>query len=170
MTKTPTQRVDAPPGPPRSQHAFTPEFLLRLLRPGSAQTSVVTSPDTLSAAFIIDAVQTAAKSDPPIDRVGRREVLNDVTGRELKVFSKSPCPPSARNPSDNYASGRTSAARNLNNAADCDRDGVETHPPIDRAGRFEVLNDVTGRQLRVFRKLPCPPRARNPAPASYDGT
>jgi len=168
MTGTPTQRFDAPTEHPRSQHALAPEFLLRLLRPGSAQTIVVTSPDTLSAAFIIDAVQTAAKSGPPIDRVGRREELNDVTGRELKVFRKSPCPPSARNPSDNYASDPTSAAECSDNVAGLELDGVETHPPIDRVSRFEELNDVTGRELRVFRKSPRPPRARNSAPASDD--
>ena len=34
--------------------------------------------------------------NPPIDRVGRRKLLNDVTGRELRVFCKSPCPPRSR--------------------------------------------------------------------------
>jgi len=34
-------------------------------------------------------------------------------------------------------------------------------PSIDRAGRFESLNDVKGRELRVFRKSPCPPRSRS---------
>jgi hypothetical protein len=170
MTDTVAQRFDAPTELPRSQHAFTPESLPRLPRPGCAQKIVVTSPDTLSAAFIIDAVQTAAKSEPAIDRVGRLEVLNDATDRKLKVFRKSPRPPRARNLSDNYASDRTSAAECSDNAADRVRDVVETDPPIDRVGRLEVLNDVTGRELRVFRKSPCPPRARNSAPASYDDT
>jgi hypothetical protein len=36
-------------------------------------------------------------------------------------------------------------------------------PPVGRVGRFErfeLLNDVTGRTSRVFRKSPCPPRVR----------
>jgi hypothetical protein len=41
-------------------------------------------------------------------------------------------------------------------------------PPIDRVGRLEVLNDVSGRKLRVFRKSPCPPRRRNCSHASDD--
>jgi hypothetical protein len=34
-------------------------------------------------------------------------------------------------------------------------------PPVERVGRFESLNDVQGRELRVFRKSPCPPRSRS---------
>jgi hypothetical protein len=161
MTHTPAQQLDAPTEPPRSQHAFAPEFLLRLLRLGSAQTIVVTSPDNLSATFIVDAVQTAAKSSPAIDRVGRHEELNDMTGRKLKVFRKSPRPPRARTPPDNFAADGVCAARKLKNAVGHEQDGVKTDPPIDRVGRFEVPNDMTGRELRVFRKSPHPPRARN---------
>jgi len=40
---------------------------------------------------------------------------------------------------------------------------VGSQPPIDRVGRFESLNDVTGRELRVFRKSPCPPRSSGSA-------
>ena len=40
---------------------------------------------------------------------------------------------------------------------------VGAQPPIDRVGRFESLNDVTGRALRVFRKSPCPPRSSRSA-------
>ena len=40
-----------------------------------------------------------SSSDPPIDRVGRREVLNDASGREARVFIKSPCLPRRRNTS-----------------------------------------------------------------------
>ena len=58
MADTPTQGLDATTELPRSQHAFAPEFLLRLLRPGSAQT---TSPDTLSTTFIVNTVQTVAR-------------------------------------------------------------------------------------------------------------
>ena len=39
-------------------------------------------------------------------------------------------------------------------------DHVSANPPIDRVGRLEELNDVTGRELRSFRKSPCPPRGR----------
>ncbi|KAJ1481117.1 hypothetical protein T484DRAFT_1748321 [Baffinella frigidus] len=88
-------------------------------------------------------------------RVGRFEVLNDVSGRALRAFRKSPCPPRGR---------ATSPASD---------DGTSG----DRVGRFELLNDVSGRELlndvsgralRLFRKSPCPPRARNLAPASDD--
>jgi len=195
MTNTPTQGLDAPTELPRSQHAFAPEFLLRLLKPGSAQTIVVTSPDTLSATFIIDTIQTVArhakatryygekrcaasaypgtrdKARAPIDRVGRLEMLNDTTGRELKIFRKSPCPSRARSSSpasDDDASGGACAAECSNDVSGRELDGVETDPPIDRAGRFEALNDATGRKLRVFRNSPRPPRARNSSPASDD--
>jgi len=40
---------------------------------------------------------------------------------------------------------------------------VGSHPPMDRVRRFESLNDVTGRALRVYRKSPCPPRSSRSA-------
>jgi hypothetical protein len=40
---------------------------------------------------------------------------------------------------------------------------VGPKPPIDRVGRLELLNDVTGRELRVFRKSPRPPRSSRSA-------
>ena len=195
MTDTSTQGLDAPTELPRSQHAFAPEFLLGLLKPGSAQTIVATSPDNLSATFIINTVQTAARqakatrhhgekrcaasahpgtrdeARTPIDRVGRFEMLNDVTGRELKVFRKSPCPSRARRSSpasDEDASVGVCAAECSTDAPGRKLDGVETDSPIDRLGRFEALNDATGRKLRVFRNSPRPPRARNSSPASDD--
>jgi len=181
MTGTPTQGRDAPTELPRSQHAFAPELLLRLLRPGPAQTSFVTSPDTLSPTIINTAQILARHAKATTDRLGRLEMLNDVTGRELKVFRKSPCPPRARNSSpassDEASDGACASklpwreagpANHHDDKVDSDRelDGVETDAPIDRAGRFEALNDGMGRTLRVFRKSPCPPRARNPPRAS----
>jgi hypothetical protein len=32
-------------------------------------------------------------TNPPVDRVGRLELLNDGTARPLRVYRKSPCPP-----------------------------------------------------------------------------
>ena len=46
------------------------------------------------------------------------------------------------------------------------QDRVSANPPIDRVSRFEELNDVTGRELRTFRKSPCPPRGRS-SPAHH---
>ena len=43
------------------------------------------------------------------------------------------------------------------------RGRVGQQPPIDQVGRRELINDVTGRELRVFRKSPCPHRSRRSA-------
>jgi len=98
---------------------------------------------------------------PPIDRVGRFEALNDVAGRKPRVFRKSPCPPRARNFSP--ASGDDD--KDFHQASYSVND---SHPRFERVGRFESLNDVAGRQPRVFRKSPCPPLARISSPASGD--
>jgi len=105
-------------------------------------------------------------SEPPTEQVGQFELLNDVAGRELRVFRSSPRPPPAR---------RSSPASD-DNASDDDKDvhhkasySVDhSHPPFERVGRFELLNDVASRQPRVFRKSPCPPLARISSPASDD--
>ena len=196
-----------------TEPAPTPEFL-RLLR-------CLTSPACLEE-------QGRLHTNPSSDRVGRFELLNDVTGREARVFRKSPCPPHGRRSSinarshtpmlisadfieesklrsgahhppashDEFLARRQRAPRvmpletkltssfevlntpNVNpepaekewNASSprCStgRGRVATHPPIDRVGRLESLNDVTGRKLRVFRKSPCPPRSSRSAPPS----
>jgi hypothetical protein len=71
---------------------------------------------TQSSARGFDGWRAHLTSDPPINRVvqhdflndesgrkpregRRREALNDVTGRKMKAFPKSPCPPRARSSS-----------------------------------------------------------------------
>ena len=113
----------------------------------------------------LDTFARRFNSEPPIERVGRFELLNDVAGRELRVFRNSPSPPQAR-----------SCATASNDAADDDTDFHhkssysvnDLHPPFERVGRFELLNDVAGRQPRVLRKSPRPPLARISSPASGD--
>ena len=41
-----------------------------------------------------------------------------------------------------------------------DHGHLSSLPPINRANRCELLNDVSCRESRVFRSLPCPPRGR----------
>ncbi|KAJ1464415.1 hypothetical protein T484DRAFT_1922970 [Baffinella frigidus] len=84
----------------------------------------------------------------PIDRFDRVELLNDVTGRELRVFRNSPFPPRASSPASD---DETSSSVSDDDTAD---------RPFARGRRFVLINDVAG---RVFRKSPCPPRARSPA-------
>ena len=115
----------------------------------------------------LDTFARRFNSELPIERVGRFELLNDVAGRELRVFRKSPRPPRAR----------ISSPGSDDDAADDDKDlhhessysVNNSHPPFERVGRFELLNDVAGRQLRVFRKSPCPPSARISSPACGAG-
>jgi hypothetical protein len=122
----------------------SPEFL-RLLR-------CLTSPSCFEE-------QGRVRANPSIDRVSRFESLNDVTGRERRVFRKSPGPPRCRRSSIN-APGPTEA-RNAPSPRSEGPGRLGSHPAIDRVGRSsESVNDVTGRELRVFRKSPCPPRGR----------
>jgi hypothetical protein len=122
----------------------TPEFL-RLLR-------CLTSPTCFEE-------QGRVSANPSSDRVSRFESLNDVAGRERRVFRKSPSPPHCRRSSIN-APGPTEA-RNAPSPRSGGPGRLGSHPGIDRVGRSsESVNDVTGRELRVFRKSPCPPRAR----------
>jgi len=125
--------------------ALTPDFL-RLLR-------CLTSPRCFEE-------QGCLSTNPSSNRVGRCESLNDVAGRKARVFRKSPCPPRCRRSSIN-APGSTDEESNAPSPR-CSEEQhrVGSHPPIDRVGRCELLNDVTGRELRVFRKSPCPPRGR----------
>ncbi|KAJ1467213.1 hypothetical protein T484DRAFT_1921769 [Baffinella frigidus] len=105
------------PEPCPSQPPSTHKLLL-LLRAGSAQT-IVTSPvktafawastsqhdgETTTRGAVSARPGTSRSfvaqlnSDHPVDRVGRTETLNDVSGRKPTVFRKSPSPPTlARN-------------------------------------------------------------------------
>ena len=122
----------------------TPEFL-RLLR-------CLTSPSCFGE-------QGRVRANPSSGRVSRFESLNDVTGRERRVFRKSPGPPHCRRSSIN--SPGPTEARNAPSPHSEGQGRLGSHPAIDRVGRSsESVNDVTGRKLRVFRKSPCPPRAR----------
>jgi hypothetical protein len=127
----------------------------------------------------------------PNDVTGR-EFPNDVTGRESRVLRTSPCPPHLRRSSNNaprptkeerntpsprcseeQGRGRTHLAstrpweeasrRTRHASSHRRREPTGSHLPVDRVGRLELLNDVTGRELRVFRKSPCPPRSRRSA-------
>jgi len=124
-----------------TEPALSPEFL-RLLR-------CLTSP--------LFEEQGRMSTNPSSDRVGRVECLNDVNGRALRVFRKSPYPPHCRKFSINAP--EPTEARNAQPPRCFDRQGrVPPHPPLVR-GRHELLNDVPGRELRVYRKSPYPPRS-----------
>ena len=127
----------------RTESASTPEFL-RLLRG-------LTSPHCFGE-------QGRVNANTSSDRVGRFELLNDVAGRDMRVFRRSPSPPHSRGSSID-APGPTEA-RNAPPPRCSEGQGrLGSRPPIDRVGRSsESVNDVTGRKLRVFRKSPCPPR------------
>ena len=120
---------------------------------------------TTSASFQwLDAFARRFNSEPPIERVGRFELLNDVAGRQPRVLRSSPRPPRARKflpASDDDAADDD---KDFHHKASCSVN--HSHPPFERVGRFELLNDVTGRKPRVFRKSPCPPLARVSSPAS----
>ena len=135
-----------------TQRAPAPEFL-RLLRS-------LTSPHAFEE-------MDRSSANPSSDRAGRFALLNDVTGRKLRVFRKSPCPPQCRESSINVT--EPTEAPNASSPRCSEERGrlVGSHPPIERVGRLELLNDVTGRELRVFRKSPCPPRSkRSSSPSS----
>jgi len=112
----------------------------------------------------LDTFARRFNSEPPIERVGRFELLNDAAGRELRVFRSSPRPPLARScvsASDDDSSDDDTAFHHESSSS-----VSHSHPRFERVGRFELLNDVEGRQLRVLRKSPCPPLARISSPAS----
>ena len=101
------------------------------------------------------------------ERVGRVELLNDVAGRQRRVFRNSPRPPLARsssNDSDDASDGASDNDKDFHHKSSYSLN--DSHPPLERVGRFESLNDVTGRKLRVFRISPRPSLARISSPAS----
>jgi len=152
-----SQQLDSPPEHPRSERILeTTERLLRLLRPGSAQT-IVTSPDVAPAVAFSDSLSnepapTAERHAPASRSSSYRETRSTASAHpgtrgEARIASTSP-------------SCRT---RQSSPSAFGWRAHLTADPNIDRVGRVEVLNDVTGRALRVFRKSPCPPRSRRSA-------
>ena len=107
--------------------------------------------------------------DPSIDRVGRLELLNDVMGRESRVYRKSPPPPHGSKSIN--ASGPTvtlqapavvSRSQRCFEGLDCS----SSNASIDRRSRFEFLNDMSGRESRVYRKSSPPLHGRNSINAS----
>ncbi|KAJ1479170.1 hypothetical protein T484DRAFT_1749267 [Baffinella frigidus] len=135
-----------------SASELTPfQLILRGLRPGSAQTIVTlpAPPYTLSDALINVPAPTAARVAPASSYYGEMRSTAAVqvgTSGETRTSSTS---------STSSFDGQSSAP---------DFEGWRAHmkpdPPI-RVGRFELLNDETGRELRVFRRSPCPPRGRS---------
>ena len=107
-------------------------------------------------------------SNLSIDRVNRFELVNDVTGRALRVYRKSPPPPRGRTSIN--APGPTVTLKAPTIASRSPRcfeedERLSANPSFDRVSRFELLNDMTGRKLRVYRKSPPPPARRGSAPA-----
>jgi len=148
-----SQQLDSPPEYPRSERNLeTRARLLRLLRPGSTQT-IGTSPDealavAFSDAFINDPAPTAERHAQASRSYSYRETRSTASAHpgtrgETRIASTSP---SCRN-------------RQSSPSAFGWRAHLTADPNIDRVGRVEVLNDVTSRALRVFRKSPCPPRS-----------
>ena len=134
-----SQRPDAMPD--TSQHVSTNK-LLGLLRPTQ---TIVSPPNTNKA-------DTLAHAHPATNK-------DDLDTTELETTTAW-TPPSC--------AARSSSAPSV--------EGWQAHlksdPPIERervgrreslnavSGRHELLNDVTGKELRVFRKSPCPTRRR----------
>ena len=140
------------------QHASAPSLRTACAFPVTSGETMTpsTSPsmiDSRSSTQAFEGWRAHLHSEPPLDRVGRLEVLNDVSGHELRVFRKSPCPPRRRNSTQAFEGWQAH---------------LSSEPPLNLVGRSEVLNDVSGRELRVFRKSPCPPRRRNSPTASDD--
>jgi len=102
-------------------------------------------------------------SEPPIDRMGRFELLNDAAGL---VFRNSPRPLLARNSfpasDDDTPDGVSDGDKAFHPAYSMS----DSHPSFEQVGRFELLNDVAGRKLRVFRNSPRRPLAGISSPAS----
>jgi len=125
--------------PPLSHQAVAQENLLRLLRPGSAQTTA-TSPDN----FPTTNFSNALINDTAPARMPNVETRNTASA-----------------PPGTNSENRTASASSSEDGFEGCLTHLNLDPPIDRVGRFEVLNDVSRRELKVFRKSPCAHRARN---------
>jgi hypothetical protein len=161
-----SQQLDSPPEHSRSERNLgTTENLLRLLRPGSAET-IVTSPDdapavALSDAFIDDVAPNAARRafiDNVTPNAARRAPASrSYSYRETR--STASAHPGTSGESRIASPSPSCRNRQSSPSAFGWRAHLSADPLIDRVGRAEVLNDVSGRELRVFRKSPCPPRS-----------
>jgi len=141
MSGTPAVPLLAEPPP------FATALLLRLLRPGPTQT-IATPPDKAPAVTLSDAMM-----NDPGPTVARHAPTSKVYG-ETRITAQS------------SAGGIEGWRAHLTSDPPIDR--VVKHDFLNdesgrepRVGLRAVLNDVSGRTLRVFRKSPCPPRARN---------
>ena len=115
---------------------FATKLLLRLLAAESAQ-SIVTSLDNPPSVSLSDAL------------------IND------------PGPTAARHaPASRYYGDTRRTAQLLAGGFDGWRAHLSSDPPIYRVIQHEFSNDESGRFLKVFRKSPCPPRARYSSPGS----
>jgi len=134
-----------------SQQAFAKENLLRLLRLGSAQT-IAAAPDN---------TPTVALSDT---------LFNEHASAAVR-YSPAPmpcgetCSTASAAPATSGES-RTASASSSEEVIEGWRAHLDSDPPMDRVSHREVLNDVSGRKRKVFRKSPCPPRARYSSPGS----
>jgi len=149
-----SQGLSATNEPLPSQHAFTPENLLLRLpapKPGSAQMIVTSSIDTstviLSGALINNPAHTAERHAPAPSL--RTASAPQATSGETMTPSTSPSMIDRRSSAQAFEGWRAH---------------LRSEPALDRVGRLEVLNDVSGRELRVFRKSPCPPRRKKLLP------
>jgi hypothetical protein len=105
--------------------------------------------------------------DPSINRVSRFELLNDVAGRELRVYRKSPPPPRGRTSINAFGLSVALKATMATRSPRCfeEDERLSANPSIARVSRFELPNNVTGRELKVYRKSPSPPTIRGSSPA-----
>jgi hypothetical protein len=177
MSGTPAPPLITKPSP------FATALLLRLLRPGSAQTTVtppekappfsfwinpgalITASDMVFGGALSGGATATARHAPASRYYGE---TRGTTSAHLntRTASTSPTCIAIQSPARGFEGWRAH---------------LSSDPPIDRffqheflndesgreprvLGWREVLNDVAGREPRVFRKSPCPPRGRNASP------
>jgi hypothetical protein len=101
------------------------------------------------------------------DRSDRHEELGTMAGSEHTVScenSGGAAPTSPHRDSDvNDEPRLVEDAQEM--GSDTDDVTEDVMCGTDRVGHRELLNDVTGRKLRVFRKSPRPPARRSSSPA-----
>jgi hypothetical protein len=168
MTGTParsllasSQPLDSAPEPFPLQRASATELLI-LLRAGSNQT-IVTSPDT-SAPENLSAAVTSVPA-PTEARHAPASSYYDVMTRSAASTAAST--PLSCIDIQEFPHGCEGWRVHLNSDPPIkhgDPLDVLNNVSIKRVGRLEILNDVSGRKLRAFRKSPDPRRPRNSNP------